>query len=164
MNCRVLIALSGMANFVDENIINKDNRNMGFPRQILFFFVIATLSSCKSIESSPTSSTGSNPTPSATPTPVPTSTPIPKDVTISWTASKSKSVNSSGGGYRVYYGTSSGVNPASASYINVPYVSGDYAPNSVVASWSSGNYYIKVVAYSSRASSEASSELKVVVP
>ncbi len=148
--------------FLDVLNSTLDNKEMRVVLRILLLITLTTLSACKATDGSSTTSSS----PNSSPTPIPTATPVPvsHDVTISWTASKAKLVNSSGGGYRVYYGTSPGVNTASASYINVPYVSGDSAPNSVIASWISGSYYIKVVAYSSRASSGASTELKVVVP
>lgn len=74
----------------------------------------------------------------------------PSDVLVSWTANKETAVNRVGGGYRVYHSKTKGFDVASAEVTEVPYVSGDWAPTSVVLKQlSPGTYYIKVVAYSS---------------
>ncbi len=134
----------------------------------LIFALFSTLVSCNS----PSSDSGSTSnTVNASPTPV--GSPSSHEVSISWNASKSKAVNSAGGGYRVYYADSPGVNTSTASYVDVPYVSGATAPTSAsIGSQFTGKHYVKVVAYSalnpvgsnSGSTSAASSELAVVVP
>ena len=90
-------------------------------------------------------------TPAPKPTPSPTATPVSvKKISVTWTPSKNTAVNKNGGGYRVYYSKFSGFNINSASYLNVPYTSGQNTPNSaVITGLSVGMYYIKVIAFSS---------------
>jgi hypothetical protein len=85
---------------------------------------------------------------------------------VSWTANREADVNTSGGGYNVYYSTQSGFSIVGASYVNVPYVSGASSPTSAVISGlsSSTTYYIEVVAYSSFGTSAPSSSFTVNVP
>jgi hypothetical protein len=84
--------------------------------------------------------------------------------TISWEANREKSVNSVGGGYRVYYSSTSGFDIANAQSINVPYISGGKAPTSVViSSLNKGKYYFKVAAYSSLGTSAASAETSLEI-
>lgn len=89
-----------------------------------------------------------------------------KTITVSWTANREKAVNSSGGGYRVYYSTTSNFSTASASYVNAPYVSGVSAPTTAdITGLSSGTYYIKVNAYSSlNTAGNTSTQISVSVP
>lgn len=76
---------------------------------------------------------------------------------ISWTANRETAVNTTGGGYKVYYSRQSGFSLASAQVVNVPYVSGTSAPTSTtLTSLASGTYYIKVVAYSTLAGNQVS--------
>ncbi|MBC7538186.1 MAG: hypothetical protein H7281_05155 [Bacteriovorax sp.] len=71
-------------------------------------------------------------------------------VNVSWTANRETAVNKVGGGYRVYYSTTSNINTAVASYKNVPYVSGPSAPISTAFSnLLIGSTYFKIVGYSS---------------
>lgn len=71
-------------------------------------------------------------------------------VQVSWTANKETAVNSTGGGYRVYYSTTSGFNTATASYVDVPYAGGASTPTTAnITGLMVGTYYFKVVAYSS---------------
>ncbi len=85
--------------------------------------------------------------------------------TVSWTANREKAVNSLGGGYRVYYGQTSGFSIATAQFINVPYVSGGVAPTSVaIKNFFPGKYYFKIVAYSTLGTSSASDETSMVIP
>lgn len=95
------------------------------------------------------------------------------NIQISWTANREKAVNQAGGGYRVYYSRTSGFSIATASYLNVPYVSGGTAPVSTIfTNLMKGNYYFKVVAYSalnpaggsSGSVSSPSTELSFTVP
>ena len=73
---------------------------------------------------------------------------ITKTVTISWNANLESAVNSTGGGYKVYYSTTSGFAIGSAISVDVPYTSGSYAPTSTDISLEPGTYYFKIVAYS----------------
>ena len=70
-------------------------------------------------------------------------------VQVSWTANREAAVNRAGGGYRVYYSKTSNFNVETASYVNVPYVSGATAPTSAnINNLQVGTYYFKIVAYS----------------
>ena len=71
-----------------------------------------------------------------------------KTVTISWNANLESAVNSTSGGYKIYYSTVSGFAISSATSVDVPYVSGSYAPTSVDISLEPGTYYFKIIAYS----------------
>jgi len=88
------------------------------------------------------------------------------DFLISWDANREFSVNSPGGGYRVYYSTNPGFDISTANIVDVPFVSGPAAPTSIVIPLSSGTYYIKVVAYSTlnSAGSQPSQESSIDVP
>ncbi len=88
------------------------------------------------------------------------------DSLISWDANREFSVNSPGGGYRVYYSTNPGFDISTANIVDVPFVSGPAAPTSIVIPLSSGIYYIKVVAYSTlnSAGSQPSQERLIYVP
>ena len=88
------------------------------------------------------------------------------DFLISWDANREFSVNSPGGGYRVYYSTNPGFDISTANIVDVPFVSGPAAPTSIVIPLSSGTYYIKVVAYSTlnSAGSLPSQESLIYVP
>lgn len=94
-------------------------------------------------------------------------------VQISWTANREKAVNKSGGGYRIYYSRTSGIDPATASYYDVPYVSGATAPvTKTLSNLLIGTTYFKVSAYSSLnapgstsgSMSEASTEFSITLP
>jgi hypothetical protein len=83
---------------------------------------------------------------------------------VSWEANRERSVNSAGGGYRVFYSATSGFNIANAQSVNVPYISGGKSPTSVnVTNLSKGKYYFKVVAYSSLGTSAASAETSLEI-
>jgi len=71
-------------------------------------------------------------------------------IQVSWNASLATAVNRSGGGYRVYYSSSSGFNTGEVGVteIDVPYISGVSAPTSVLIEVGSGTYYVRVAAYS----------------
>lgn len=94
-------------------------------------------------------------------------------VQISWNTNREKAVNKSGGGYRVYYSRTSGVDPTTASYYDVPYVAGPTAPvTKTLSSLLIGTTYFKVSAYSnlnapgstSGSMSEASAEFSITLP
>lgn len=95
-----------------------------------------------------------------------TDTPSPKKTaTISWTANRESGVNSSGGGYKVYYSKSYLFDASSTESVDVPYVSGATAPTTTDIELSEGFYYIKVVAYSAinTEGSESSDEINLEV-
>lgn len=93
-----------------------------------------------------------------------------KTVAISWDANNESQVNTTGGGYKVYYSQTSGfaLTDNGVTEIDVPYVSGSAAPTSTQLQLSSGTYYIKVVAYSAfpagQTTSEVSTETSIKVP
>jgi len=70
-------------------------------------------------------------------------------VTVSWKANLEKLVNSSGGGYRVYYSKNPGfsINDTGVKVADVPYISGPTAPTSTSLTLDKGTWYVKVVAY-----------------
>lgn len=72
-------------------------------------------------------------------------------VRLSWTANRDRLVNTTGGGYRVYYATASGRALADMTMVDVPYVSGATAPTSVTIpnlnTYSPRVLYFRVVAY-----------------
>jgi len=70
-----------------------------------------------------------------------------KNVTVSWSANNDKVVNTSGGGYTLYYSKQSGFDTSSADTTDVPYVSGTAAPTSAILLLSEGVWYIRVAAY-----------------
>jgi len=84
--------------------------------------------------------------------PPPTPRPTQQvNIQVSWDANRDAAVNTSGGGYRVYYATTAGLaltDPA-VTMADVPYISGLAAPLSTILSVTSGNvYYFRVAAYS----------------
>jgi len=87
-------------------------------------------------------------------------------VQVSWNANREAAVNRPGGGYRVYHSRSSGFDIATASFVDVPYSSGATASTNANLTLSSGDNYIKVIAYSglNPSGSAASGEIKVSVP
>jgi hypothetical protein len=83
-------------------------------------------------------------------TPQPTEIPVgTRTITLNWSPNRETLVNSTGGGYRVYYD----VNPTltgSTPNIDVPYVSGANAPTTTqITNIGKARYYIHVIAYSS---------------
>jgi len=78
-----------------------------------------------------------------------TGTPQTLNVTVSWTANNEAKVNTTGGGYTVYYSQSSGFNigDAGVTPITVPYAAGATSPTSTVIPLSSGTYYVRVAAF-----------------
>jgi hypothetical protein len=54
--------------------------------------------------------------------------PSATQLVVNWDANHETGVNSPGGGYRVYYAFSPSVNTSTASFLDVPYVSGSQAP------------------------------------
>lgn len=104
-----------------------------------FLALVLALCACTSGKKAP------NSPPSSTPASVPTAVKI----RVNWAANPEVDVNKAGGGYRVYYSKSPNVNTSSASYVNVPYVSGATAPTTALLSGLTvGTYYVRVVAYS----------------
>jgi len=95
-------------------------------------------------------------------------------VNISWSANPETAVNRSGGGYKVYYSSTSGFNlsDADVTEIDVPYISGSTAPTSTQVQLLTGTYYIRIIAYSALnalgtttgSSSIASVEITLIAP
>lgn len=89
------------------------------------------------------------------------------DVLVSWSANKEAAVNTTGGGYKVYYSQTSGFSIASAKFVDVPYSSGSQTSTSVlIPNLEQGTWYFKVVAYSTLnggSVSLPSAEITVVV-
>jgi len=91
---------------------------------------------------------------------------VPRSVLITWAANREAAVNRAGGGYIVYYSTSSFGSTAPDS-VNVPYVSGATAPTSATlpALSSKTTYYVRVVPYSAlNAAGQPSSLVTVSIP
>jgi hypothetical protein len=97
----------------------------------------------------------------------------PYNILVSWTANREKAVNTTGGGYKIYYSTSTPVNTSTASNVDVPYVSGSSTPSSrLITGLTCGTWYFRVVAYSALHPSGSlvasrsidSSEVTVTVP
>ena len=78
------------------------------------------------------------------------SPPTIRTVTVSWNANHETAVNAPGGGYKVYYSTSSGfdISDAGVGVVDVPFVAPPTTPTSVSLQLVSGQYYFRVVAYS----------------
>lgn len=72
------------------------------------------------------------------------------DVLVSWNVNKETAVNTTGGGYNVYYSQTSGFNAGDSgvTVVDVPYVSGPSAPTSTTIQLTTGTYYIRVAGYS----------------
>ncbi|MEJ2060686.1 MAG: hypothetical protein P8Y64_09405 [Gammaproteobacteria bacterium] len=96
------------------------------------------------------------------------------NVLVSWTASHESAVNTTGGGYIVYYSQTAGFSPGGSGVqsVNVPYVSGTLAPTSTTINLAGGTWYFQVEAYSalnppggsSGSQSSPSAEISVKVP
>jgi len=83
--------------------------------------------------------------------------PRPKqqvNIQVNWNANREVAVNTTGGGYRVYYATTTGLaltDPGVTMAADLPYVSGTAVPLSTTLSVESGHdYYFSVTAYSAR--------------
>jgi hypothetical protein len=69
-------------------------------------------------------------------------------ITVAWQANREKNVNSTGGGYRVYYTQVAGFKP-SLPFKTIPYVSGTSAPVSTTLNGLiPGTYHLYVVGFS----------------
>lgn len=90
----------------------------------------------------------------------------PRDVEISWTPNRETAVNAPGGGYRVYYATTSGFDLTAAAVVDVPNQGTAPTPTSTIINFPSGAHYIKVTAYSALnpSGSSPSAESEVIVP
>ena len=76
-------------------------------------------------------------------------TGVSRDIVVNWSPNRESTVNMSGGGYKVYYGTTSGFSLSTAQMVQVPYVSGDATPTTAkLLKVPSGIYSIVVLAYS----------------
>jgi hypothetical protein len=91
---------------------------------------------------------------------------INANVQVSWSANREAAVNEAGGGYKVYFGRTAGFSIAGAGFVDVPYVSGPAAPTAATLTLSSGNNFVKVIAYSALNpnGSAPSAEITVSVP
>jgi hypothetical protein len=94
----------------------------------------------------------------------PAAPPAYHNVTLSWTANRETGVNSAGGGYTV------NISGQSAP-IDVPYVSGTWAPTSVTTSLYTGSHTATVTAYAAldtaggtTGNTSAATTLNFVVP
>ncbi len=144
-----------------------------FFRQPLFFLIALTLNACGGGDGSPSPDNLIPGTETQAPTPTP-SGGVPKNILVTWSANHERVVNQVGGGYRVYFSTSPGFSIVGATYIDAPYVSGSFAPTSVILpSLTAGaTYYVKVVAFSNvtfpgsatPATSDPSNELQIQIP
>lgn len=84
---------------------------------------------------------------------------------VSWQANRESAVNSPGGGYRVYYSQTSGIQ-SSTPFVDVPSQTGVTTPTTArLSGLSAGTYFIYVVAYSAKNStgSNPSSEQKLEI-
>lgn len=118
---------------------------------------------------SPSVSPIPSPQPSVSPSPNPSSGPSggpTYNIQVSWRANHESAVNTTGGGYRVYYAQTPSVNTATATFLNVPYVSGAHAPTSArLTNLQAGKYYFRVVAFSAlNPRSSDSAETSLTVP
>jgi hypothetical protein len=129
-------------------------------RFLLFLLPALTLIACGNGD-------GSSPTAVAPPATI-------RTVTLTWNPNRETSVNTTGGGYKVYYSTNSGFNilDAGVSVVNVPFVAPPSAPTTTNLQLASGNYYFRVVAYSalnppggnSGSTSTPSNQIALTVP
>lgn len=102
-----------------------------------------------------------------------------RTVNISWDANREAAVNTTGGGYKVYYSTNSGfdITDPGVTEVDVPYAGGASAPTTVAVQLDRTRYYIRVVAYSDLSApwssggicgepscSEPSAEYTILVP
>ena len=81
-------------------------------------------------------------------------------VTVTWNANREAAVNKAGGGYTVYYHTTSG-EELNGTAVSVPFVSGATAPTAAVLNLAAGTYYVKVVGFSAIASGSSASSQSV---
>ena len=113
-------------------------------------------SGCESNNSSSTSnvtSTGSTATVS--------SLPHTGKLLVSWAVNHEKSVNSSGGGYKVYYSTSATIT-GSTPFVSIPYTSPTWT---LLTGLSTGTYFINVIAYSAlNTSGSTATQITAAVP
>ncbi|MGD8484903.1 MAG: hypothetical protein PVJ63_00415 [Thioalkalispiraceae bacterium] len=73
-----------------------------------------------------------------------------RTITVSWDANHEPEVHQPGGGYRVYYSQTQGfaLTDPGVTMVDLPYQSGATAPTSITLKLGSGEYYLKLVAYS----------------
>ena len=76
--------------------------------------------------------------------------PALRTVNVSWNVNRETAVNTTGGGYKVYYSTSSGfdITDTGVSVVDVPFIAPPTAPTSISLQLRSGLYYFRIVAYS----------------
>ena len=78
--------------------------------------------------------------------------PADATMTVTWTANKETSVNSAGGGYRVYYGGSAGFNATQAPFIDVIHSGSSTPTSTVINNIYEGLNYVKIAAFSTDSS------------
>jgi hypothetical protein len=83
--------------------------------------------------------------------PAPVSVSCSGNCLVSWNANHEKAVNSTNGGYRLYYSQDSHFqkDDTGVQMFEVPYVLGPTAPTSVIHDFGEGTWYIRITAYSS---------------
>jgi len=90
-----------------------------------------------------------------------------KTILVSWSPNRESAVNTTGGGYKVYYSkTDATVSVVTSSVVNVPFVSGTLSPTTAqLTGLTAGTYFVKVVAFSSRNTAGSVSAISsLVVP
>ena len=70
-----------------------------------------------------------------------------KQVTVSWDANAESAVNTTGGGYILYYSQTNGFDVSSAQSTTIPYASGSTAPTTVTLTLPTGTWYLRLSAY-----------------
>jgi hypothetical protein len=89
------------------------------------------------------------------------------NIQVQWSASSESAVNSTGGGYKVYYSTCTDFTVTEAcGNVDVPFVSGSAPTSKQINGFPNGTYYFKVVSYSTTTgtTSSLSSAVTVAVP
>lgn len=97
----------------------------------------------------------------------PTAIPVgTRTIAVNWTANHESAVNTTGGGYRVYYSVSPGYTAGVTAFINAPYVAGPTAPVTAdIPNLGSGTYFINVIAYSAlNVTGSTATATTVVIP
>lgn len=111
--------------------------------------------------------TSTTTTTTTTSTSTATATATGKSAVLTWTANREKGVNSTGGGYRVYYSTVNGFSTTTAGYVSVanPGSGATPATTTVTGLTAATTYYFRVGAYSTvNTAGSVSSQLTVAVP
>ena len=125
---------------------------------VYFILAISLLAGCKG--------GGGESTPGVDNTACTGPTSVTRTVSVSW-QNNDTATNESGGGFRVYAGTTANFDINGATPVDVP-SNGTTTPRSVMLTLPSGRHYIKIVAYSAYGgtsnTSLPSTEVNVCVP